>query len=124
VQVASAGITAGGGSPASEGSVRAAARHGLDLSPHRSTQLTAEVLDAADLVLAMTPQHLDRVGMLAEPGRAQLLAAFSSGGDLVGPRGAVPDPFGGTDQEYEDTFNLLEALVERALDRLAPIVAP
>lgn len=55
--VHSAGLVSEG-VPASDGSVRAMAGRGLDLSAHRSTPLLAEAVAAADLVVGMTRQHV------------------------------------------------------------------
>jgi protein-tyrosine-phosphatase len=118
VEVASAGTSAWPGSPASEGSMRAAARHGLDLGDHRSRPLTLELIDWADVVLTMSASHL-----------AQARAAGASHADLLphfatGESGGVPDPFGGSDDIYEATFHALDDLVSAALDRLEAVVAP
>jgi hypothetical protein len=40
------------------------------------------------------------------------------------PGGGIPDPFGGDDQDYEDTYLMLEELIPKALRRLEPILAP
>ncbi len=61
VEVRSAGIAAFPGAPASVGAVRAASKHGLDLSDHASAPLTAEAAREADLILTMSPTHLMRV---------------------------------------------------------------
>ncbi len=124
VQVRSAGVAAVDGGPASEASAGVALRHGLNLSHHRSTVVTPELLEWADLVLTMSPRHLVRVIEEGAGDKAALLTAFAGGGDALGAPEAVPDPFGGSDEAYEATFTLLEELVERALRRLAPIVAP
>ncbi|MHB1194388.1 MAG: low molecular weight protein arginine phosphatase [Longimicrobiales bacterium] len=124
VEVRSAGVATVNGGPASEGAGRAAGRHGLDLSGHRSSVLTPAHLAWADLVLAMSVGHLAKVEGAGAGGKAALLTAFAAGGDSLGPASAVPDPFGGSDAEYEATFNLLEGLVEQALRQLAPLVAP
>ncbi|MDP2956738.1 MAG: low molecular weight protein arginine phosphatase [Longimicrobiales bacterium] len=124
VEVRSAGVATVDGGSASEGSAGVALRHGLDLSHHRSTVVTPELLKWADLVLTMSPRHLARVVEEGAGDKAELLAAFAGAGDPLGAPEAVPDPFGGADEEYEATFTLLEELVERALRRLAPIVAP
>ena len=47
-----------GGEPAVEQMVRAATRHGVDLSPHVSSQVTAPMLEASDLVVTMTGRHV------------------------------------------------------------------
>ena len=124
VDVRSAGVATVSGGPASEGAERAARRHGLNLAGHRSSVLGAEHLAWADLVLAMSPGHLARIADAGGVGKAALLTAFASGGGPSAGASAVPDPFGGSDADYEATFNLLEELVEQALDRLAPLVAP
>lgn len=60
--VRSAG-TWGGRQPVSAHTMRASAAIGLDLSDHRSRQLTAELIatDGADLIVTMTRQHLREV---------------------------------------------------------------
>jgi len=124
LEVRSAGIATVNGGSASEGSERTATRHGLDLSDHRSTMLTPELLDWADLVLTMSPLHLARVREEGAGDKAELLTAFAAGGEPGGAGDTVPDPFGGSDADYEVTFTILEGLVERTLRRLAPLVAP
>lgn len=124
VEVRSGGVGAGIGGPASSGALAAARRHALDLSGHRSALVDAASLAWADLVLVMSPGHLLRVTELGAGDKATLLTGFAAGDDPEGVPPSVPDPFGGSDEEYEATFVLLERLVERTLDRLAPIVAP
>lgn len=124
VEVSSAGVGAAPGEPAAGGSIRAAARHGLDLAGHRSSPLTAEALERADMVLAMSPGHLAPLVALGAGDKAALLTDFAAAVDPEGVPPSVPDPFGGADEAYEATYVLLERLVERALQRLAPILAP
>ena len=124
LEVRSAGIATVNGGPASEGSERTAARHGLDLSSHRSTALSPELLEWADLVLAMSPLHLARVREGGAGEKAELLTSFATGGETGDAGDTVPDPFGGSDADYEITFTVLEELVGQALHRLAPLVAP
>lgn len=124
LEVRSAGVGAAPGGPASPGSLEAARRHGLDLSSHRSAPVTPEALDWADLILVMSPSHLMRISDMGGGDKATLLGAFAAGDDPAGAPEAVPDPFGGSDDEYEATFVLLERLVGLVLDRLAPILAP
>jgi len=124
LEVRSAGIATANGGPASEGAERTAARHGLDLSRHSSTQLTPELLDWADLVLTMSPLHLARVQEAGGGDKADLLTAFAAGSEAGAATDTVPDPFGGSDADFEATFTVLEELVERALHRLSPLVAP
>lgn len=124
VEVSSAGVTAAPGEPASAGTLRAGARHGLDLAGHQASPLTAEVLGRADLVLAMSPGHLGPLAALGAEDKASLLTDFAAAIGQDDVPESVPDPFGGADEDYEATYVLLERLVERALQRLAPILAP
>lgn len=116
VEFRSAGTSTVPGHPASEGALRAAQRHGLILGAHSSTPLSPELIAWADLVLTMGPSHLIRVLELGGDGKSALLGAFARGSDdAMEP--AVPDPYGGNDDEYEATFLTLEAMVTAALDR-------
>lgn len=116
VEVASAGVGAFEGSPASEGAYLVAIEHGLDLSAHRARTVTRELLAQADLVLTMSAGHAARVAALGAAGKVFRL------GDYAGRAPAeadVPDPFGGDLEEYRATFACLADLLEDAVARLA-----
>jgi protein-tyrosine-phosphatase len=123
IEFRSVGIEAFDGSPASGGATRVAGAHGLDLDDHSATRLTPEEASAADLILTMSSSQLLRVIELGGGDRAAMLTAFAGGHDGFGPI-SVPDPVGGPDEEYEETFRLLDELIGRVLDRLESVVAP
>ena len=116
VTVASAGVAADDCSGASEGSLLIAMEHGLDLSRHRSRQLTPAMIAEADLILTMSPSHLLAVEGMGGQGKAHLLSAFATNGESARP---VSDPIGGDITIYRDTFDELHALIGRAFDRIA-----
>jgi protein-tyrosine phosphatase len=122
VRVASAGVSARPGDGASEHAVAVGRRHGLRVDEHRSRPLTTELVGWADLVLGMGPGHLSAVRHLGGEEKVQTLGDFVAGG--AGRGDAVPDPFGGPEEIYEETYGALRRLVSGALDRLAPILAP
>jgi protein-tyrosine phosphatase len=128
VEVRSAGIAAFPGGRASEGAIRAAERNGLDLGQHVTHPVTAELVAWADLILTMSPGHLEGVVAAGGGDRVSVITAFAHGREggapFDDPGGYVPDPYGGSDPEYEATYRELERLVERVLDRLAPVLAP
>lgn len=124
VEVSSAGVAAYNGGEPSGGAVRAATERGLDLSHHRSTLLTPELAADADLILTMSASHLVRVVELGAGERAAVITSFAEGEEATLDLTGVPDPIGGPDAEYLETFDVLEDLVTRALDRIAPVIEP
>jgi protein-tyrosine-phosphatase len=84
--------------------------------------LTDQVAAGADLILTMSPSHLMRVIELGAGGRAGLLTSYAGGLDDASGV-AVPDPIGGTPEEYAETFRVLDELVGRVLDRLQSVLA-
>ena len=119
VEVASAGTSAHPGSPASSGSLQAAAAHGLDLSSHEARALEPALLDEADIVLTMSARHLAVVRSRGAQARADVLTHFV--GDSAG---GVPDPFGADLPVYLETYAALDGLVSRALDQLDTVLDP
>lgn len=113
----SAGTAADNGSAASEMAVRVAARRGLDLSKHRSTDLTPEQISRSDLVITMTRHHLEMVSRLS-PGTPAILATeFLPPGHPLHGRD-VPDPFGSGLETYEATWEVLEECVDGLFEEL------
>jgi protein-tyrosine-phosphatase len=121
VSVASAGTGAVAGVPASPHAVEVAAEHGLDLEHHQSRPLTAEQVEWADLILAMSPSHLLAIAELGAAEKAALLTDFAEGDDVGA---SVQDPFGSDVDAYRRTFEQLEHAVDALLLRLEPILSP
>lgn len=114
VIVSSAGTNAWDGSPASDGALLVGMERGLDLSSHRSRQLSEEMVKDADLILVMAPSHLARVKELSPGANAHLLAGYASGREGT----PVQDPFGGDLAAYRDTFDELERELSGLLERI------
>ena len=90
VACASAGLAAFPGSTANDKAVEAAKEWGIDLSGHRSRQATEEMLGQADEILVMTADQM-----------AFLKQRFPQwAGKIQMPLGGVPDPYGGTLEDY------------------------
>jgi protein-tyrosine phosphatase len=115
VAVSSAGTAAWDGAPASEGAYLIAIEHGLDLSAHRARQLTTDLVATSDLVLGMSPHHVERASALGGEGKAHLLGEFAG---RTRATAQVDDPFGGDLEEYRTTFDRLEELLAEAVARL------
>ncbi len=62
--VSSAGIMGWEGSPAQPESVQAAAERGVDISSHVARLITTALIEQADLVVGMAPEHREAVATL------------------------------------------------------------
>lgn len=104
VQVGSAGTNSWGGCPASLSALEIGKLSGIDLKSHTSRKLTKEMLKEANLILAMSGNHLDQIKKLNENAmnKSFLLSAF--------PRRSedepfwIKDPIGGTREDYRRCF--------------------
>ncbi|MGW5285018.1 low molecular weight protein-tyrosine-phosphatase [Streptomyces collinus] len=91
------------GEPANDQMVEAARRLGLDLTGHRAQQLTREMLDWADTVLAMDASVLEVLRDIADDDVQPKLRLYLNDRD-------VPDPMG----EDQATFHACAVLIEAA----------
>lgn len=122
VEVASAGLAAADGNPASPEAVVVAGRAGIDLEGHRSRPLSPRIVEWADLILGMGASHVLALDRMGAGERATTLGDFAAGAEPEGR--SVADPYGQSEAVYEETFQELRGLIGAALDRLAPILAP
>ena len=97
----SAGLAVWPGSPATPQARRAVQRHGGDLSGHRAQPVTEALVRSADVLYAMSPDHV-RALTARFPGAAPRIRALEP---------AVPDPYGGDDAVYEECIlHIIDAL--------------
>jgi protein-tyrosine-phosphatase len=108
-RIESGGLSAYPGAPATEGSIVAARRDGVDLSAHRATAFTPERARACDLILVHSGEHYHRVATwgddLAE--KTFLIKHFPNPGD-PGPQAWVADPIGMEQEVYLETYRELK----------------
>lgn len=116
VEVESAGTSAWDGAPASDGSLLVGLEHGLDLGAHAARLLTDAVVQKADLVLAMSHSHLERVELLGGEDKVWLVSEYAHPGE---PSRPVPDPVGGDLDDYRHTYRQLSGYIRLIFDRLA-----
>ncbi|MDG2128782.1 MAG: low molecular weight protein arginine phosphatase [Fuerstiella sp.] len=94
VDVLSAGVAAADSAPASREAIKVLKSKGIDLSHHLSQQVTDDMLMVSDLVLAMTPGHLNMLHN-ARPDLASRMRLLREDGF------GVSDPIGGGMDDYE-----------------------
>jgi protein-tyrosine-phosphatase len=112
IQVSSAGTNSWGGCPVSLSALEMGRLSEIDLKSHSSRKLTKEVLEEADLILAMSKNHLDQVRELNENSinKSFLLKAF--------PRRSedesfwIKDPIGGILDDYRTCFRDLDENIQ------------
>lgn len=114
VDVRSAGVSAFAGQPPSRHAAVLIGEHGLP-EPDPSAVADEELVDWADLILAMTDGHrraLERSARHAR-GKTFLLNSYVGLGDRD-----IMDPFGGREEEYRRTFEELKKAVGLLADAL------
>ena len=114
VSVDSAGTYAMVGYPASEGSVNAMKARGLDISDHRAKQITADMVNRADLILVMEERHRRSIFVTWPTAIAKTLLLS----ELAGDSADIEDPYGGAQWEYDQTADLIEDYVIRGAPAL------
>ncbi|MEM0914632.1 MAG: low molecular weight protein arginine phosphatase [Planctomycetota bacterium] len=110
VEVASAGVFAGAGQPASEEAKAVAAEYGAELNGHRSTPLTREAVTEADLIYTMTDAHRNAVLAMAPEAKGKT--------QRLDPRADIDDPFGGTTDAYRDTAEQIRTALSSRIKEL------
>lgn len=107
-RVSSAGLNTVDGVAASQPAIEVLAEKGVDLAPHRSRSLTRAMVDAAELIVAMTNaqvQELRRRFPKARE-RSRLLTSFAAAkrqglaGDSAAASEDIQDPIGGARSTY------------------------
>lgn len=113
ISVASAGVSAIGGDPASSGARQAIRNYGLNLESHQSTPILATMVEQADLVLVMGFRH-----------RSVLCSQWPEYADkifmLAGDQGDISDPFGGPIEVYEHCAKQIDRHTSTWVDRFDP----
>ena len=113
IRVESAGTAAWEGQPATEPSLGVAAHAGVDLGGHRSRRVTPAMVRAADIVLVMERGHLAAVRALgADPDHTHVLSEWPAPGE---PGLEISDPFGASNEAYEECWRRIQHHLERVL---------
>lgn len=115
--LSSAGVAAGPGSPASEGSLAAGAEVGLDLSTHRSQGLDPSALFDAAAVYCLSASHRERI--------LGALPQFEGVVHLLAPDGHdIADPYGGNLEIYRLARDEIHRAVRARSAEIAGLAEP
>lgn len=115
LEVTSAGIGARPGDPASPNAVTAMAEKGIDISGHKASLATREMVMAADLILTMTVSHKRAILSLAPEARGKVFTLGEFAGK--GEQHEISDPFAGSLDDYRKAAAEIEELLQVAIDK-------
>ncbi|AEE95267.1 low molecular weight protein arginine phosphatase [Mahella australiensis] len=115
IKVMSAGIAAVNGQPASANAIEVMREMGMDISRHRSRMLSGELVEQADLILTMTLQHKRYVLMMFPESYDKVftLKEYADCGSSD-----IPDPFGGSLEDYRECANEIQQALFRLVQKL------
>ncbi|MDO5662360.1 MAG: low molecular weight protein-tyrosine-phosphatase [Brachybacterium sp.] len=118
VEVASVGTTSWEQGEPIDGRAGALLRErGIDASSHRARHMSAEEVQAADLVLALDTDHLDPLHRVAgnAKDRVRMLREFDP---EVGDDPGIRDPWYGADEDFETVHAQIAAALDGILDHV------
>lgn len=113
-QISSAGLSAITGDSATNKAMIVCARHGIDLTCHRTTAIGEASVGQMDLVLTATQIHRDKVRNLYPNVDAFTIREYAGGyGDLD-----IADPISGNLDTYEECFLEIKEALEKIHQKL------
>jgi protein-tyrosine-phosphatase len=119
IEVQSAGVNAMIGSPANPNAVQVAHKHRVNLRSHRAQPVSKELINWADWIIAMTPEHKEILKKEYPEKSNSIILLKELGRPNPRPEDLeIRDPFGLDYWGYEHSFLELEAEMERILPYL------
>jgi protein-tyrosine-phosphatase len=115
IEVTSCGVAALEEMPASEGASKVLTAEGVDPSGHKAKKITRNLVRSSDIIIVMEKRHRDSV-MHTESfsvSRTFLMSSF-----LKDHQSDIPDPIGGSDEDFRRSFDLIKAGVEEICEWL------
>ena len=109
ITVASAGVAATEGNPATPEAAAAARTVGANINQHSSKPLTRQLADNADVIFVLTKGHLDALRSLGHEAERKAQLLDPEGND-------IPDPIGLPQDIYNQTARTLNAIIARRLE--------
>jgi protein-tyrosine-phosphatase len=118
LEIYSAGIGTIDGQPATDYAIEVSRHWDIDISHHRSAVLTDQMVQEADLILAMAAEHVERIITLDRHARDKtyLLKGFPNTYNPGQER--IDDPIGRDLQQYNQTFLELDEVLRRIFPQI------
>lgn len=121
--ISSAGTAAIDGAPATDYAIAAASHWDIDIGKHRSKPLSRQLVEQADLILAMGHEHVRQISNLdgSAKNKTYLLKGFPN--QYSKSQAQVDDPIGGTLEQYNQTFLELDEIIRRIFPKIEELAA-
>ncbi len=103
----SCGLSATEGAKASDNSVTAMSKYGIDISGHKARQINLLMLEEAKMVITMTEAHKAMLLYSVPKYEEKIMTIY----EWAGKEGDVSDPFGGNVEVYDKCAKELEELI-------------
>ncbi len=116
-RIASAGIYAPAGYPAAQNTLTVLKQRGIDLSQHRSAQITKEMVQAYNLVLTMERGQKEAL-QVAFPEEAHKVYLLT---EMIGEYWEIADPVGGGFSDFEETAREIEQILSDGYERICQL---
>lgn len=115
IEITSAGLAAFPGSPASQQAVEIMAEKGLALDRHQAWQVSEEIIDRSDIIVAVTENHKRALARMYPQAAARIhtLAEFAGRAGLD-----IADPFGQSVDVYRSCAAQMAELIDEALNNM------
>jgi protein-tyrosine phosphatase len=118
-QIASAGIFAPAGYPAAQNTLAVLNQRGIDLSQHRSSQITREMMQTYNLILTMERGQKEAL-QIAFPKQAPKVYLLT---EMIGEYWEIVDPISGSLYDFEETAREIQHLLTAGYERICRLAA-
>lgn len=102
----SAGLSAFAGDPISEGARQVLAERGIDAGGFRARPLSLHMVEEADAICVMTPQHAQLLGQMVDAATRQKI-------HVLGAPAGISDPYGGDLDTYRRCRDEIAAALQQ-----------
>lgn len=105
----SAGLFANGGEKASDNAIAVCREKGIDISGHKASRLTLDMLDESDIIVPLAASHEQILKTATGDKYADKICFIPPG---------VSDPFGGDIAVYRECLDEIEALCRKVMGKI------
>jgi len=119
--VHSAGTGAMVGMPATDYAIAAAAHWDIDISNHRSTPLTPELITQSKLILVMAPEHAEAILSYDRSAMSRLYLFKGFPQHYEKSQERVEDAIGGSLEQYNQTFLELDEITRKIFPQIVEL---